>query len=469
MIALLSKECCPPRSICEYSASKDGRFAWFLLTWHPEKDVYLEEIAAEIKLEILNSNINNISRLEIEKWLKSFFADLHWKLHARLRKSNLVEKGISLFFGVMYDHELFFVQTGRIFAVITDAKRLKSVGKDWQNYQVQSQAGLQLFGYSDTDLLLKPQRLYLAEKQKLVVLSGELARKIIPRINDIATIDTFIETFSAEDNPLWLILVGKDRLIKPKRRGISRLQLSTILLLSITTLTALYMIFGNRLIDQKVHQMRLSFQTEKKLRLEQIPTTLNINTENLRNYMDRVVNLPARNISLEVIWNTDLPYEIKLSPAFSLENIYLVADSRLLAFSKKNRQLLWNKGFDSEIRSVLQSQGNLLVSMANQEVMGLKEDGSIAWQQFLPTQSIVAESFAPCEIRISDDPRLDKSIVVVPSRRGISVIDPARGETLSSLTLKQDLQALSPYDSFANCFYAVVDGAILCIELKIEN
>jgi outer membrane protein assembly factor BamB len=170
-----------------------------------------------------------------------------------------------------------------------------------------------------------------------------------------------------------------------------------------------------------------------------------------------------------VAWSTELPYDIKLSPAFSLDNIYLVADSRLIAFDKKNRQLLWSKSFSSEIRSVLQGHGNLLVSLANQQVYGLKEDGSETWQQSLPTESIVADRFAPCEIRSADDPRLDRSIVVIPSRRGISIIDPARGETLSSITLKQDLQALSAFDSFANCFYAVVDGAILCIELKIVN
>ncbi|GAB1467744.1 hypothetical protein MASR2M64_04270 [Candidatus Cloacimonadota bacterium] len=469
MISLQSREAAPPRSICEYSASKDGRFAWFLLTWHPEKDVVLEEIVAEIKLEVLNSQINNISRMEIEKWMKGFFADLHWKLHARLRKSSLVEKGISLFFGVMYDHELYFVQSGRIFAIITDAKKIRSVGKDWKNYQVQSQKGLQLFGYEDSDLVLKPNRFYLAEKQRLVVLSGELAQKMLPRVSDPATIDTLIETYASEDNPLWLVLEGRERLIKPKHRKLSRVQISSIVLLSLTLITAIYMMFGNRFLDQFVYKSRLSFQKEKITRLEQIPTTLKISTDDIRKYMDRIVSTPARNVSMEVAWNTELPYDIKLSPAFSLDNIYLVADSRLLAFSKKNRQLLWSKDFNHDIRSVLQSHGDLLVSLANQQVFGLKEDGSEAWKQSLPTESIVADRFMPCEIRNTNDPRLDKSIVVIPSRRGINIIDPSNGETLSSITLRQDLQALSAYDSFDNCFYAVVDGAILCIELKILN
>ena len=72
MISLHSCEASPPRSVCEYKASRDGSFAWFLLTFHPEKDNVLEEIVAEIKLEVINSKINAISRLEI-KSLKNFF------------------------------------------------------------------------------------------------------------------------------------------------------------------------------------------------------------------------------------------------------------------------------------------------------------------------------------------------------------------------------------------------------------
>ena len=63
MVSLQSLQSSPPRSVCEYKASREGRFAWFLLTWHPEKDFVLEEIVAEIKLEILNSRVGSLSRL----------------------------------------------------------------------------------------------------------------------------------------------------------------------------------------------------------------------------------------------------------------------------------------------------------------------------------------------------------------------------------------------------------------------
>lgn len=469
MISLQSREANPPRSICEYNASRDGRYGWFLLTWHPEKDTALEEIVAEIKLEILNSQIANISRLEIEKWLKQFFTDLHWKLHARLRKTNLLERGISLFFGVLYDHELYFVQFGRIFALLADSKKLSPVGKDWKNYQVQSMEGLQLFGLADNDPVFKTQRLYIGDNQRLVILSGELARKVLPKVSDPGTFDKLIETYAHEDNPLWLILDGREKLIKPKRRKLSRLQISSIVLITLSVLTAIYMIFGNRSIDQLVHKLRLTVKEEKTLRLEQIPTNLKINTEDLRKYMDRIVNLPARNIGLEIAWNTDLPYEVKIPPTFNLNSIYLASSNRLSAYDKKSRQLLWSKVFPTTIQHAAINDGMLIISLADQQVLGLNVDGSQVWKLDLPTQNLSSSSFAPCEIQPQDDPRLDRSIMVLPSQRGISIIDPNRGETLSSLTLKQELEAISAYDSYENCFYAVVDGAILCIELKIEN
>ncbi len=469
MISIISREAFAPSSICEINASKDGRYGWFLLTWHPEQNHFLEELIAEIKLEIINSRIASVSRMEVQVWLSTFTADLHWKLHALLRKSDLQEKGISLFLGVLYDHELFFVQAGRIFAVLADAKGIRNVGKDWKNYQVQSQEGLGLMGYADQDLKLKTQRVHITEKQKLIIMSGDMARKALPRVQDTATISTFIESFGSEPHPLWLILEGGQKLIKPRRKRLSRLQISSIILITLAILASLYMVFGNRVLDQMLHKARLSVQKEKTIRLEQIPAILETSNENLRKYMDHIVNLPARNISMEVSWSTDLPYDVSLSPVFSLDKIFLGSDKQLNAYAKKNRKLLWSKEFPARIVSIMMGQNSLLISLENQQLIALHEDGEMLWQQNMPTHILVAERFGSCEISSKDDPRLDRSIVVIPSQRVISVIDPGRGETISSLTLKQDLEALSTYDNFDNCFYAVVDGAILRVDLRIIN
>jgi len=65
------------------------------------------------------------------------------------------------------------------------------------------------------------------------------------------------------------------------------------------------------------------------------------------------------------------------------------------------------------------------------------------------------------------DPRIDGSLIVVPTQRSILVLDGNSGEKLSEITFKDELQYLSTYDSFQNCFYAVVQDTMICLELKI--
>ena len=72
MISIQSKHFSSPGSLLAYQASPDGKNAWFLASWHPEKDFILEEIEAEIKLDIIKADPLALSRVEIENWLKTY-------------------------------------------------------------------------------------------------------------------------------------------------------------------------------------------------------------------------------------------------------------------------------------------------------------------------------------------------------------------------------------------------------------
>ena len=107
MVTLQNKYAAFPTGMFDFNACQDGRFGWFLLTWHPETDPILEEIQTQIKMDFRNSALGQTSKLEIENWLKTYLAEYHWKLHAAFRKTNLKEKGISLLLAVLFDHEVF--------------------------------------------------------------------------------------------------------------------------------------------------------------------------------------------------------------------------------------------------------------------------------------------------------------------------------------------------------------------------
>jgi hypothetical protein len=470
MISISSKHFLYPQSLCEYQAAHDGKYAWFLCTWHPEKDHVLEEIQAEIKLEIINSGIAEVSKAEIEPWLKGFFADFHWKLHARLRKTELKEKGISLYFGVIFEREIYFVQFGRIFCALTTARnRLEETGKTWRNYQIQTLAELNLFGFAEDDIRIRTVRCYLPDNQRLLVLPGPIATRVFGSEPDPKTIVALVESYSGQENPQWLILESVPSLEPPRKRRWNKVTISTTVLLVATLLAILYMAFGNRSMDVFFRKARMLFSSRKTSSLEAIPDRLKLDSSDMFKYLEQAVNAPVRDIELYIQWSTDLPYQVTAAPAFNLDNIYLANENNLIAFNKKSRQLLWKMPLEARILSILKTQSGLVVILDNHKVLGIKETGQTVWSRSLTVHPGERTHLLPLELTNTDDPRIDRGITVIPLEKGIGVVDSHRGELLSELTLTEKLQYLSAYDHFDSCFYAVLEDAILCIGIKLVN
>lgn len=469
MIALQSSHHDPPYSFIESSIAQDGRFGWFLAMWHPEQNLHLEELGADLKLAIRNSEASTISRMEVEKWLKGFFVELNWKLYGQLRKTDLQEKGLSVFFGIIYDHELFFVQFGRIFCALSDGKKLRFIGSKHQESQMQTLKKLDLLGFADEDIKIRVHRIFIGENHRFIAISGNLSRHVFETQSDLAALDHYIESFAQSDNPLWLILDGKADLIKSRRKKLSRMQISSIVIILLSLSATAYMLFGNRFLDQALHRTRMNVQNSPVLRLEQIPDNLSVETKNFLKYLDRIVNLPARNIELDILWSATLPYQVTSPPVFSLNTIYLASDHNLIAFDKKSRELIWKKSFSGQINSIFYADNVLLVCLDDSQSIGFKENGTQLWEAELMSIYTKLGSLEPSQIRQADDPRLDRAITVVPSARFISIFDAFRGENLSTITFKQELHSLSIYDNYGTCFYAIVDDALICIQLNIAN
>jgi hypothetical protein len=457
MITIQSEFASYPQTMCEYQASKDGRYAWFLCTAHEEKNLALEEIQAEVKLEILNANVLNISKLEVENWMKTFFADFHWKLHASLRRTDLQEKGLSLFFAVLFDSDIYFVQFGRVFCAVTKGRKLDILGKSWKNFHVQSVKDLNLIGLLEGDIKVRPQQFRLSENESMFLLSGKIAGKVLDRDRDPGSLIPLIETYGNADPALWLVMKNVPQIPKAKKRRLSKLEVTTLILLLGTVLAILYMAFGNRIIDVMLHR------TRKEVAVTQLRTT-SVILENL----GKVVNFPARSIELLVGWKAELPYNITAAPAFNQQQILLASGNQLYAYDIGERKLLWNKSYPAAVESVLSTALGLELSLDDKTTLGLDRDGNQTWIQTLDK---IGGNDALCsrEITSAEDKRIDRGITVVPLKRGIAVLDSQQGIVMSELRLNDNLRYLSQYDDINNCFYAVVGKTLVCIKLEIVN
>jgi len=469
MIALQSTHFNPPYSLVESNLSQDGRYGWLLAMWHPEENLHLEELGAELKLALRNSQANTISRMEVEKWLKSFFADLHWKMHAHLIKTDLQEKGLSVFCGIIYDHELFFVQFGRIFCALSDGKKLHHVGTSYREHRMQTMQKLNLLGYADQDIKIRVQRIFIGENHRFIALSGNLWAQVFDTQSDLATLDHYIESFSQSENPLWLILDGRVHILKSRRKKLSKLHISAIVIIVLTLAATAYMLFGNRFLEQAMHRTKMNVQHNPALKLDQIPNNLSVETQNFLKYLERIVNLPARNIELDILWSATLPYQVSSAPVFSFNTIFLAADKNLIAFDKKSRELKWKKSFEEHINAIYYADNVLLVCLKKDIGYGFKDDGTVLWEGELMSPFWDAGALSPSRVGPEDDPRLDRAITVVPSARFITILDAFRGENLSTITFKENIHSMSTYDNYANCFYAIVDDGLICVHLKILN
>ena len=447
-----------PQSMCEYRASKDGHYGWFLCTYHQENHLVLEEIQAEIKLEILNANVLDLSKLEIEHWMQNFFSELHWKLHGRFIKTDLQEKGISLLFVVLYDCDLYFVQFGRIFCALTKGKNLKTVGKSWKNYYIQSLDELNLLGWSERDIKFKTYKCHIPENEHFIALPGNIAKEIFDEKTDVQSIIPLIETHSSDSGAMWLVLKNTPLLHKPPKKKLTRLEITTLLLLLGTILAIIYMIFGNRMIDVALHR------TAKEIETSQIKASTVI-LENL----GKVVNAPAKSIELQPVLNAELPYEITSTPAFDQQNLYLVSANHLYVYQLKTRSLLWQKALADSIISIKSMPFGTELYLSNNKMIALDEKGNVKWSQVLPANIESNPRLDFIVITPKRDRRIDRSITVVPLERGISVLDSQQGLIMSELQLKEKLLYLSDYDDYNNCFYAIVGNKLICIKLNVVN
>ncbi len=472
MISLLNKAAPFPGGMFDFNASQDGRFGWFLLTWHPETDPILEEIQAQIKLDIRNSDLGQTSQLEIENWLKHFFGEYHWKLHAAFRKTAMREKGISLLLAVLFDQELYIVEFGRMLCGLLEKSSLQPVGRSWTNFHVKSLDEMALLGMSETDIPVRVRRLLLPDNKRFIALPSTTADSLFKLNYDYATLDTLMQSLVEDGSGAYFILEGKPKLAVKRRPRIHRYHISAVLIILISLIALAYMRYGNRWLESTGRKVKLLLTSKNRLTVEQIPDYLNIRSQTIRRQLQKIeqyANQPARHVKLVQAWQTDLNFLITAAPAFDTENIYIISESNLMAFDKKSKKLQWKRAFASNIMEIEVIRGNLIVFLDNGQLVSLKNRDQTAWIKTSPDNLSGKQDLSPLEISSEQDPRLNASILVVPAERGMYVYDVSSGSLLSDLRFDRKLQYLSGYDAYENCFYAVVADGVYCVTLDIFN
>jgi len=101
-------------------------------------------------------------------------------------------------------------------------------------------------------------------------------------------------------------------------------------------------------------------------------------------------------------------------------------------------------------------------------VVGMRTDNIIIWQHSISDRIVSKYSLRPEELNSEDDPRINGSILVVPTEKGLYVFDVYAGTLLAGISFPGHIQFMSKYDLLGNCFYIVAHDTVYCIELQIQ-
>mgnify|MGYP007016078271 FL=1 len=114
-------------------------------------------------------------------------------------------------------------------------------------------------------------------------------------------------------------------------------------------------------------------------------------------------------------------------------------------------------------------RGSLVLFLDNDQIYCLKDGNTVSWSKNVSDPFAGKSSLSPFELDSNEDPRLNSSILIVPTERGLYIFDVNSGNLLTKLNFDKHLQFLSSYDAFDNCFYAVAADNIICVSLNIQN
>ncbi|HHE38762.1 MAG TPA: hypothetical protein ENL20_09345, partial [Candidatus Cloacimonetes bacterium] len=85
-------------------------FNLILLTHNLEESEFLNRINFHILERLMNLNLEDVPKKDLEKTLEEFFIEINWQLYSRFRNTQTMEFGISLMLLIILNDEIFLVQ-----------------------------------------------------------------------------------------------------------------------------------------------------------------------------------------------------------------------------------------------------------------------------------------------------------------------------------------------------------------------
>ncbi len=446
-----------------------------LLMNHYSEDSYAEQILERVLSEIIKLELDSISEEQIVPTLGNFITEINWRLYSLFSQRPDLERGISLFLGIMESNKMYLVQFGRYFMGVIDQNEFQITGRDWENLSVKSLPDIRLLGSQDTDISVKVEQIDFPENSYFIALESTAALKLKELGLHYLSITEHLCQLK-ESNRFSFVLIknwrqsahNTNRWIRRKRVN----KTATILLILII-ISAAYVYYGKNLIDDLFNRIKITRTEFTRNDIKQQFFLLQEQAQDLLKELSRedmnIEIFPKQVLKMEVDWEIGITASLTNIPCFDYRRIFVSSEQYIYAIDKRDSGIKWERRFDAKVEVLrLVDANRILVSLSDNRLFCLSRDnGEVIWQKNYELHEGQNFRNSLCQISLNQFRQLDDSIFVTYHGNKLTLAQIRTGEIITEYENAEPIDNISDYDMLEKCIYITVGKKLIKINIKV--
>ncbi len=254
-----------------------------------------------------------------------------------------------------------------------------------------------------------------------------------------------------------------------------KIKTTAIIMAAIIILAALYVFFGKNWLTEQhyIHRQRNTEYIRNEL-MERLLDIQSQSQEVLNEILQQNYQLqlfPHQSIELNREWTLSFEEEISYEPMFDHKYLYIIAGDMIRVLHKRNHEEQWSHRLSARIINMTLLDANrLTVVTENHNVICFNRDnGMVMWEQTTDRVSDKTESRCDVyQISLNEFRRLDRSVILLPGRNSIDLLDNLSGERIARYESESEIRYISSFNMLERSIYIVEDDQLSMLRFDVR-
>jgi len=446
-----------------------------LLLNHYSEDSFANQILEKLLSEIIQLDLESLPEAKIIPVLQEFFVKINWRLYSILSQRPDLERGMSLFLGVMEADKMYLVQFGRYFMGIVDKNEFKETGRKWDNLAVASQTEIQLLGYRDIDISVKVEQITIPEDSYFLAMESKAALKLQKLGLHYMSLNEHLNQLKENDKFGFAVIRHQEQKAHNTNPWIRRKRVNrtATILLIIIILSAAYVYYGKNLIDDILSRLKF---TGNEFTRNDIKEQFFVLQEQAQDLLNELANedmniaiFPQQKIEMKADWEMFITKDFSSTPCFDYRRLYAASGKLVYAIDKQRAVIKWEKIFSAEVEVLrLVDANRILVSLADNRLLCLNRDnGEPIWEKDFKLTDGAGWRKGIFQISLNQYRQLEDSVFLTCDGNKLTLSQVRSGEMVSEFINSEAVDNVSEYDVLEKCIYITSGRKLKKINIKV--